>query len=64
MADLMVTEGYQAAGYNLVSLDDCWLHHERDANGRLRPDPLRFPSGIRALSDFVSKHDLCFLINY
>lgn len=54
MADHMVNDGYLAAGYDVVSLDDCWMSHERDANGRLQPDPDRFPSGIKALSDYVS----------
>lgn len=53
MADLMVSEGYAKAGYNLISLDDCWLDKKRGSDGRLRPDPLRFPSGIRALSNYV-----------
>lgn len=54
MADHMVSDGYLAAGYDVVSLDDCWMSRERDANGRLQPDPDRFPSGIKALSDYVS----------
>lgn len=54
MADLMVSEGYRDAGYDIVSLDDCWPDHSRDANGRLQPDPIRFPSGIPALAQYVS----------
>jgi len=53
MADLMVTEGYLNAGYNILSLDDCWLDHKRSATGRLQSDPTRFPSGIKALADYV-----------
>jgi hypothetical protein len=30
------------------------LAHERDSDGRLQPDPQRFPSGIKALADYVS----------
>lgn len=54
MADILVNEGYQAAGYNMISLDDCWLAQDRDAQGRLQPDFTRFPSGIHALSSYVS----------
>lgn len=53
MADILVSEGYQAAGYNIISLDDCWLDKERSALGKLQPDPIRFPSGIRDLADYV-----------
>ncbi|KAA0202006.1 hypothetical protein HAZT_HAZT004337 [Hyalella azteca] len=53
MADIIASEGYLQAGYSMVSLDDCWLARSRDAQGRLQPDPLRFPSGIRALADYL-----------
>jgi len=38
-------------------IDDCW-HGERDAQGFLRPDPERFPSGMKALADFVHARGL------
>ena len=47
--------GYLEAGYQLISLDDCWLDKKRGPDGRLRPDAARFPGGIRALSDYVSR---------
>lgn len=55
MADILASEGYAKAGYNLISLDDCWLDKNRGAQGQLQADPIRFPSGIRALSDYVRK---------
>lgn len=54
MADLLVSEGYANAGYKLISLDDCWLDKKRGPRGELQADPLRFPSGIRALADYVT----------
>ena len=54
MADRLVSDGYLAAGYNHVNMDDCWMAKERDANGKLVADPDRFPSGIKALADYVS----------
>lgn len=54
IADAMVSEGYADLGYEYVIIDDCWLARERDSEGRLQPDPDRFPSGIRALADYVS----------
>lgn len=50
----MATDGYKDVGYQYVSIDDCWLAKERDINGRLQPDKSRFPSGIKALADYVS----------
>ena len=37
MADLMVTEGYQRAGYIYVMLDDCWSSLNRTQDGRFAP---------------------------
>ena len=54
MADAMVAEGYKDAGYEFVHIDDCWAAKTRDANGRLQADPDRFPSGMKALADYVS----------
>ena len=53
MADIIAKEGYKDAGYEYVNIDDCWLAKERDSNGRLQPDPERFPSGMKALADYV-----------
>ena len=52
MADVMVNSGMRDAGYVYVNLDDCW-HGERDANGFIQPNAQRFPSGIKALADYV-----------
>jgi hypothetical protein len=52
-ADAMVTHGFLAAGYNYISIDDCWMDKQRDGQGQLQPDPKRFPSGIKALADYV-----------
>ena len=45
MADMMVTGGYLAAGYDTIIIDDCWLDTKRSPEGKLQPDPKRFPSG-------------------
>nr|XP_049701010.1 alpha-N-acetylgalactosaminidase [Helicoverpa armigera] len=59
-ADLMVSEGYLAAGYRYITIDDCWLEKERSPDGRLVPDKKRFPSGMKALSDYVHSKGLLF----
>ncbi|NXW92890.1 AGAL galactosidase, partial [Alopecoenas beccarii] len=58
MADVMVAEGWRDAGYEFVCIDDCWMAPTRDEQGRLQPDPKRFPSGIRKLADYVHSKGL------
>ena len=41
-------------------LDDCWSSMERSSKGELMADPDRFPSGIKALADYVHKLGLKF----
>ncbi|MDQ0954492.1 alpha-galactosidase [Streptomyces phaeochromogenes] len=53
IADIFVTKGLKEAGYEYVNLDDCWALPARDANGKLVPDPVRFPGGIKAVADYV-----------
>ena len=52
-ADAIVANGLDATGYRYVNIDDCWMASTRDAQGRLRSDPTRFPSGIAALATYV-----------
>ncbi|MTH15768.1 glycoside hydrolase family 27 protein [Flavobacterium sp. LC2016-01] len=59
-ADIMVSSGLAAAGYNYIVLDDGWMTRERDANGDLVPDPVKFPSGMKALIDYVHSKGLKF----
>ena len=58
-ARAMKDKGYLDAGYRYIVIDDCWSLMERDAQGRLVPDPAKFPHGMKALADYV--HDLGFL---
>jgi len=60
MADRLVADGYLAVGYDTVTPDDCWPAKTRDAEGKLRPDPDRFPSGIKALADYMHDKGLKF----
>jgi alpha-galactosidase len=59
-ADIMVSSGMAAAGYNYIVLDDGWMTRERDANGDLIPDPAKFPSGMKAVIDYVHSKGLKF----
>ncbi len=57
-ARTMREKGYLDAGYEYIVIDDCWSLRERDENGRLVPDPAKFPHGMKALADYV--HSLGF----
>ena len=53
-ADAMVSSGMKDAGYQYIIVDDGWFSPEgRDANGNLLPDPTKFPSGMKALGDYI-----------
>ncbi len=52
MADAMVESGMKDAGYEYINIDDCW-HGERDAQGNIQVNKERFPSGMKALADYV-----------
>lgn len=52
-ADAMVKSGLKDLGYEYVIIDDCWALRERDKDGKMVPDPKKFPSGMKALSDYI-----------
>ena len=60
IADTMIEKGYRDAGYEYLIIDDCWSLKERDASGNLVPDPEKFPSGMKALADYVHSKGLKF----
>lgn len=60
MADTMVSGGYLDAGYDYLVIDDCWALRERDENGRMVPDPEKFPHGMKAVADYVHSKGLKF----
>ncbi|XP_072218300.1 alpha-N-acetylgalactosaminidase [Leuresthes tenuis] len=55
MADRLFEDGWRELGYVYVNIDDCWSSMERDKQGRLQPDPKRFPGGIKKLARYL--HD-------
>ncbi len=44
----MHNDGMQAAGYQYVNIDDCWMTSSRNGAGQLVPDPAKFPDGFGA----------------
>lgn len=59
-ADAMVDLGYRDAGYEYVVIDDCWSLRDRDENGRIVPDPVKFPHGMKYVADYVHSKGLKF----
>ncbi len=58
-ADAMVASGMKDAGYQYIVIDDCW-QVSRAADGTIEADPQRFPSGMKALADYVHSKGLRF----
>jgi alpha-galactosidase len=56
-ADVMVSSGMKEAGYQYIIIDDCW-QGGRDSMGFVYPDPVKFPSGMKALADYVHSKGL------
>jgi len=59
MAYAMVKSGMKDAGYQYIVIDDCW-QVERDSSANIVPDAKNFPSGIKALADYVHSRGLKF----
>src|ERR1700730_1136876 len=58
-ADAMASNGMKDAGYQYVVIDDCW-QTARDEAGNIVADPERFPSGIKALADYIHSKGMKF----
>jgi alpha-galactosidase len=52
MADAMLSRGMVKAGYDHIFIDDGW-QGGRDNRNNIIPDQKKFPSGIKALADYL-----------
>ena len=59
-ADAMVSSGLKDAGFSYIVIDDIWQGGRDSTTVLLFPDRTRFPSGIKALSDYVHSKGLKF----
>jgi hypothetical protein len=59
VADVLVSSGMAAAGYEYVNVDDCWMSG-RDSSGNLTWDTSKFPSGIAKLAEYIHGKGLKF----
>jgi alpha-galactosidase len=57
-ADAMMSSGMKAVGYQYINLDNGWASANRDAAGNLVTDPVKFPSGMKALADYIHSKGL------
>ncbi|KAL1290142.1 hypothetical protein HN51_058533 [Arachis hypogaea] len=57
-ADALVSTGLSKLGYTFVNIDDCWAELHRDDKGNLVAKKSTFPSGIKALADYVHSKGL------
>ena len=60
IADAMVDSGMKDAGYTYLVIDDGWMAKSRDGNGNLVADPIKFPSGMKAVGDYLHSKGLKF----
>src|SRR6187402_1505681 len=60
IADAMVKNGMRDAGYNYIVIDDTWSAMERDTQGNLQAHPEKFPSGMKAVGDYLHERGFKF----
>lgn len=59
-ADAFVISGLKDAGFDYIVIDDIWQGGRDSVSGLLYPDAKRFPSGIKALADYIHSKGLKF----
>ncbi|KAJ3328420.1 hypothetical protein HDU91_004108, partial [Kappamyces sp. JEL0680] len=59
ITDALVRTGLRDLGYQYVVIDDCW-QTDRTEEGTIVVDKERFPSGMKALSDYIHGQGLLF----
>ncbi|XP_051138455.1 alpha-galactosidase 3-like [Andrographis paniculata] len=57
-ADALVATGLARLGYDYVNIDDCWSEPTRNSEDKMVPDMEAFPSGMKALADYVHSKGL------
>ncbi|MCL6301364.1 glycoside hydrolase family 27 protein [Streptomyces kronopolitis] len=58
--DFMASSGMRDAGYQYLTIDDCWMERSRDSGGRLVPDARKYPHGLAELATYVHGKGLKF----
>ncbi len=60
LVDSVIDLGLDKFGYKYINVDDCWQASTRDSNGKIQSDPIRFPSGMKALGEYIHSKGLKF----
>ncbi|KAG2482926.1 hypothetical protein HYH03_018204 [Edaphochlamys debaryana] len=60
VADAIVSSGLKDAGFVYVNIDDCWMEKRDPATGKILPFKDKFPSGMKALGDYIHSKGLKF----
>jgi|ERR1043165_3012392 alpha-galactosidase len=58
ITDAMVSSGMRDLGYQYINMDDYWHAPSRAEDGKPVADPVKFPHGIKWLSDYVHSKGL------
>lgn len=58
--DAIAKNGMKEAGYKYIIVDGGWRDNKLDKDGKLLSDPVKFPSGMKALADYAHSKGLKF----
>ncbi len=58
VADLMVSTGLKDIGFNYLLVDDVWHGQYRLSNGKPTYNTVKFPSGLKALTEYIHSKGL------
>ena len=58
IGDAMVSTGLASIGFRQINIDSGYLLRERDAHGQMVPNASKFPSGMRALADYLASRPI------
>jgi alpha-galactosidase len=58
VTDAIVSRGLKTAGYQYVWIDGGWWSGTRDAQGDITVDPKQWPSGMKAVADYIHSKGL------
>lgn len=52
-AEAMIANGMRDLGYNYINIDDFWQLADRDEQGHMQIDSVKFPHGIKYVTDYL-----------
>lgn len=58
--EALANDGFLAAGYDTVHVDDCWPERQRNAAGQLVANATRFPGGMASLGTALHAKNVKF----